>query len=63
MTTTARDLIEGRPVLVVIDIQGGAVAGSSTESHQAALRPMEYVQAGASRSSREVMAAFEGYSA
>ena len=40
-----------------------AVAGSSTESHQAALRAMEYLQAGARRSSQEVMAAFEGYTA
>jgi nicotinamidase-related amidase len=37
------------------------VAGSSLEAHEAALRAMEYLQAGARRSSAEVLAAFEDY--
>ena len=35
------------------------VAGSSPEAHEAALRAMEYLQTGASRSSDEVIDAFE----
>lgn len=36
-----------------------AVAGSSMDAHEAALRAMEYLQTGARRSSAEVMAAFD----
>ncbi len=35
-----------------------AVAGSSTEAHEASLRAMEYLQTGACRTSAEVIAAF-----
>ncbi len=37
------------------------VAGSSLDSHEASLRAMEYMQAGARRSSAEVFAAFDDY--
>jgi nicotinamidase-related amidase len=37
------------------------VAGSSVDAHEAALQAMEYLQAGARRSSAEVMAAFGEY--
>ncbi len=39
-----------------------AVAGSSTEAHEAALRAMEYLQTGARRSSKEVVDAFAEFS-
>ncbi len=37
------------------------VAGSSLESHNAALKAMEYLQTGACRSSQEITTAFENY--
>ena len=39
------------------------VAGSSTDSHSAALTAMEYLQTGARRSSAEVINPFEEYAA
>ncbi|HUV48142.1 MAG TPA: cysteine hydrolase [Actinomycetes bacterium] len=38
-----------------------AVAGSSIDAHDGALRAMEYLQTGARRQSAEVVEAFEGY--
>ena len=38
-----------------------AVAGSSSDAHDGALRAMEYLQTGARRQSAEVVEAFEGY--
>ena len=38
-----------------------AVAGSSSEAHDGALRAMEYLQTGARRPSKEVVEAFEQY--
>jgi nicotinamidase-related amidase len=37
-----------------------AVAGSTLEAHDSALRAMEYLQTGARRSSKEIIAAFAG---
>lgn len=54
MSKTQRNLIEGRPVLIVIDIRGGA----STSDERSSL---EYLRTGARRISGEVMTAFEQY--
>lgn len=54
MSKTQRKLIGGRPVLIVIDIRGGA----STSDERSSL---EYLQTGVRRMSGEVMAAFEQY--
>lgn len=49
-----RDIIEGRPVLVVED----CVTSSSRRAHDGALEAMEYLQTGARRSLEDMIGAF-----